>query len=76
MSNQKDVPDPVIDEVRAVRRRISAQFGHDPRKLVEHYMELQQRHNDRLIERPKGAAGTDESAADPSEGRHIRTIFR
>jgi hypothetical protein len=53
MANPKPVSDPVIDEVRAVRSRISAQFDHDPMKLVEHYMELQKRHGDRLLESPK-----------------------
>jgi hypothetical protein len=49
MANPKRVSDPVIDEVRAVRSRISAQFDHDPMKLVEHYIELQKRHGERLI---------------------------
>ena len=48
MSNY-DEPDPPIDEIRAVRHQISARFGHDPRKLVEHYIQLQRRHADRLI---------------------------
>jgi hypothetical protein len=34
-------PDPTIDEIRKVRHEISAQFDHDPRRLVAHYMELQ-----------------------------------
>jgi hypothetical protein len=33
-------PDPVIDEVREIRRQISAEFDHDPRRLMAHYMEL------------------------------------
>ena len=41
--------DPVIDEVREVRHRISEKFGHDPAKLVAHYMKLQEQHRDRLI---------------------------
>jgi hypothetical protein len=41
--------DPTIDEIRAVRHRISEQFGHDPKRLCEHYMELQERHRDRLV---------------------------
>lgn len=42
-----------IDVVREAGRKISEQFNHDPRKLVEHYKELQQRHEDRLI--PSGS---------------------
>lgn len=32
--------DPVIDEIRRVRHQISAECGHDSKRLVEHYMEL------------------------------------
>jgi hypothetical protein len=41
--------DPVIDEIREVRHRISERFDHDPSKLVAHYMELQEHYKDRLI---------------------------
>ncbi|MFL6195666.1 MAG: hypothetical protein ACJ75H_15930 [Thermoanaerobaculia bacterium] len=41
--------DPVIDEVREVRHRISAQFDHDPARLVAYYMELQKQYGDRFI---------------------------
>lgn len=41
--------DPVIDRVRAARHRISARFGHDPAKLVAHYMELQEHYRERLV---------------------------
>jgi hypothetical protein len=34
-------PDPTIDEICEVRRKISAEFGHDPRRLMAHYMELE-----------------------------------
>jgi hypothetical protein len=40
--------DPVIDAVREARHRISAKFDHDPRKLVEHYIRLQERHRERI----------------------------
>jgi len=45
--------DPAIDEIREVRHRISAQFNHDPAKLVAHYMELQKQYEDRLIKPEK-----------------------
>jgi hypothetical protein len=54
--DSNDLSDPILDEIRDVRHRISEQFDHDPRKLVEHYRELQKRHANRLIER---AAQTD-----------------
>ena len=41
--------DPVIDEVREVRRRISARVGHDPTRLVAYYIELQRQYQGRLI---------------------------
>jgi hypothetical protein len=41
MESKQD--DPVIDEIREVRHRISAQFGHDPAKLVAHYMQMQEK---------------------------------
>ena len=33
--------DPIISEIRRVRREISAQTGHDVRRLGEHYMQLE-----------------------------------
>lgn len=55
--------DPVIDEVRETRRRISARFGHDPARLVEHYMELQRRHRERLVSRAAEPGRAPDSAA-------------
>jgi hypothetical protein len=34
-------PDPAIEEVREIRRKISAEFGHDPRRLLAHYVEYE-----------------------------------
>jgi hypothetical protein len=55
--------DPVIDEIREVRHRISARFDHDPTRLVAYYIELQQQYQDRLIKADKTAERTDQSAA-------------
>jgi hypothetical protein len=41
--------DPAIRRVRDSRHRISAMVGHDPRKLIEYYRRLQERHRDRLV---------------------------
>lgn len=35
-----------ITEIRDVRRRISERFGHDPARLVKHYMDLQEERDD------------------------------
>ena len=55
--------DPVIDEIREIRHRISERFGHNTSRLVAYYMELQQRHRDRLIDRAQTHERGDESAA-------------
>ncbi len=41
--------DPVIARIRKVRMEISARFGHDPKRLAEHYRKLEERHKDRLV---------------------------
>jgi len=46
--------DKAIDEIREVRRRISEEFDHDPRRLVAYYKELQRRHKDRILRREEG----------------------
>jgi len=55
--------DPVIDEIRDTRRRISAACGHDAKQLVAYYLKLQEKFRDRLIESPKPSQRADESAA-------------
>ena len=44
--------DPVIARIREVRHRISEECGHDPYKLVAHYMEIQKQHKERLLPPP------------------------
>jgi hypothetical protein len=47
----------IIEEVREIRRQISAQFDNDPAKLGAYLMESQKRHGDRLVypgTRPNG----------------------
>lgn len=41
--------DPVVEEMRESRRRVSQACGHDAARLVEHYMRLQERYKDRLL---------------------------
>lgn len=41
--------DPVIEEIREVRHQISARFGHDPERLYEHYLRMQEEYRDRLL---------------------------
>jgi hypothetical protein len=49
----QEASDPVIEEVREVRRRISARVGHDPTRLVAYYIELQRQYPGRLIAAPE-----------------------
>jgi hypothetical protein len=35
-------PDPLIDEIHEIRRKISERFGHDVKRLGQHYMEMQE----------------------------------
>ncbi len=55
--------DPVIDEIRELRRRISERLGNDPARLVAYYMELQERYRDRLTDAAKTPERADPSAA-------------
>ena len=41
----------VIDRVRAVRRKISEEVGNDPKELVRHYQELDEKYRARLLRR-------------------------
>jgi hypothetical protein len=55
--------DPVIEEIRDIRHRISARFDHDPERLVAYYMELQKRYKERLIQTAPAPEETDPSGA-------------
>ena len=55
--------DPLIDEVRAIRRSISEQFGNDVDRLCDHLQELERQHPERVVQpaRPlEGQAAPDE----------------
>ena len=41
--------DPGIDWIREVRHKISAEFGHDTKRLIEHYHELEKKYADRIV---------------------------
>jgi hypothetical protein len=55
--------DPPIDEVRELRRQISARFGNDPAQLVAHYMELQEKYRDRFVDADKTEKQKDQAVA-------------
>ncbi|HEU4882405.1 MAG TPA: hypothetical protein VFT45_09180 [Longimicrobium sp.] len=54
--------DDVIEEVRAARRALWAQFDNDPVKMVAYLMEKQKLHADRLWD-PRTRDKQDKSAA-------------
>jgi hypothetical protein len=66
-------PDPEDEEiarVREVRHRISERFGHDPYRLVAHYIERQRQ---RQREYPSTRAAEADAAGDASAPRPRRS---
>jgi hypothetical protein len=41
---------PLIERIRKVRHQISEECNHDPRQLVEHYIELEKKHERRFVD--------------------------
>ena len=41
--------DPTITRIREARCQISAEFGHDPQRIVEYYGQLQKKYQSRII---------------------------
>ena len=57
---RKDI---VIDEIRAVRHKISEEFGHDTKALLDHHRELEKQYKDRMLvgrTRPGRASSAEE----------------
>lgn len=59
----RDEGEELIDEIRKVRRRISARFDHDPERLVAYYMERQKRHQDRLLRSESNLEGSEKPSS-------------
>ncbi|MGH7213279.1 MAG: hypothetical protein ACREIT_00650 [Tepidisphaeraceae bacterium] len=63
MSNSIDPhvpPDPLIDEIRAIRRELSERFDNDVRKLCDYLQEQERKHPERLVtpeQVKRGSAG-------------------
>jgi hypothetical protein len=55
-----------IEAVRRAREEISREHDNDPRRLVEYYMALQERHKERLI---NGAGQQVDAAGRPQAKR-------
>jgi len=48
-------PDPLVDEVRTMRRTISEELGQDVGRLCEHLRHLEAAHRDRVVQRDRSA---------------------
>jgi hypothetical protein len=46
---QKMRKDPIIERIRAVRHQISAEYNHDPKKLLAHYRRMEKRYKGRML---------------------------
>lgn len=57
--------DPLIDEVRAVRHEMSAEFGHDTRAFLAYIKEVEKRYADRMLP-PTGRLAPE------TEGRSLK----
>ncbi len=42
-------PDPGLDHIWEIRREISAEHGHDPKRLCDYYRTLEEKHKGRVI---------------------------
>jgi hypothetical protein len=54
--------DQPVEEIRELRRRISARFDHDPVRLVAYYVKLQEQYRGRLIDTAKTGDDKNQSA--------------
>lgn len=55
-------PDPLLDEVDDMRRRIMAAHGIDWKKGLDHYVEVGKKHPNRVVQAPR-PVGEEPSAA-------------
>ena len=61
MANPKHEPtggDPLIEEVRAIRKELSDRFGNDPARLCAHLREIESQHAERVVRPPGDQAAT------------------
>ena len=53
-----------IEHIRQVRHQISAEYKHDPKRLVEHYEKLQERYSSRVLDPPPSEEETSTKIGD------------
>ncbi len=53
-------PDSTLSRIRQARHEISQQVDHDPKRLVDYYIKLQEQHDRQLAKSPKSdSSGQD-----------------
>jgi hypothetical protein len=52
----KAMKDPALEAVRRVRHEVSAEMGHDPKRLLEYYRRLEAEYADRLVHSTEGTS--------------------
>ena len=62
---------PLIERIRAVRHQISEEYDHDPKQLVEHYIELEKKHQGRFINLAEIHRKKQEHSETPKGDREI-----
>lgn len=50
-------PDPLIDEVRAIRKKISDRFDNDVDSLMDHLTQVEKSHQGRILSDPSELNG-------------------
>ncbi len=68
----KPKDDPTIARIRETRHRISERFGHDPQKLVDYYIELQKKYQDRILD--EAATGSVQVTKDAARIKSVGSL--
>lgn len=53
-------PDSTLSRIRQARHEISQQVDHDPKRLVDYYIQLQQQHDKQLAKSPKSESPSED----------------
>ncbi len=67
--------EPLLDEIRRVRHEISAEIGHDPRKIAAYYAELQRQYQGRVVDLSGEVVATTHETV-PSDASDVDQVLR
>lgn len=62
--------DPGLEEIRRVRHEISAEVGHDPKRLLEYYRKTEEDYADRLVHSEEGVSNGHDRPLDETNQFH------